>query len=73
MNRKFCDSCGEEILKHNAYPSSTPKRWLSCGGETKALEIGFDVQTDKGYIDICLHCLIDEVKKLDKRPQEKSA
>lgn len=64
MKKTFCDSCGEEICKNN-------QNLFNHYSEIAVKNINghpLTVKIDDG--DVCLHCVVDSIKKLDTRTQQ---
>lgn len=75
MIRRFCDSCGDEILPHNScYTGGDQSRLTalvkSADGKNS---LGVEVIPSKGSCanagDWCKYCVIDAINDLDHRPK----
>lgn len=89
MKRTFCDVCGTEIDDSNSLSTikETGRKGLLTGeahvprashdpfyrGQRINLEVSFWIDGKANAHDVCKHCILDAVTKLDDRPQEKAA
>lgn len=76
MIRHFCDLCRAEITEANDLSVFSPITMYLAGTQHE-MTVSVSVEKSGPYgrdsttlNDICRHCVIDEVKKLDKRPRD---
>ncbi len=73
MIKRFCDICGTEITKDNSIVSEIPGGRLGASIKKNGAELKVEILTsvdgtaNKG--DVCKHCVLDALYKLDDRPQ----
>jgi hypothetical protein len=74
MKKYFCNACNNEIKALLVGNFMTRDIVLKDGlfNKTKVqLQVGIDVNADD--FNICSHCLLDEVYKIDTRPEYRKA
>jgi len=73
MIKVFCDLCGNEITRDNSIVSNVPGERLGATIKRNNVELRVEILTaidgtaNKG--DVCKHCVLDALYKLDDRPQ----
>jgi len=73
MIKRFCDICGNEITRDNSIVSEIPGGRLGSSIKKNGAELKVEILTsvdgtaNKG--DVCRHCVLDALYRLDDRPQ----
>jgi hypothetical protein len=73
MIKRFCDICGNEITKDSSIVSSAPGERLGATIKKNGAELKVEILTsvdgtaNKG--DVCKHCVLDALYRLDDRPR----
>ena len=74
MKKYFCNVCDKEIKNYLQDNSMKMTAVFNDGPHSSIdidVQVGIDIDTDE--FNICEHCLLDEVYKMETRPEYKKA